>query len=127
MFGERLKRLREEKEVSQKDLGKAISIHERVVGYWESGNRFPRNEDMLNKIADYFGVSTDYLVGRTKQRNPKRVYNLDELKTMLPPEYKDLFKILDDDYIEFIVDINKEQIPIETLKALVDIIKKTNK
>lgn len=61
-FGDRLKQLRLEKTITQNELGDAIEISGRVIGYYESGDRFP-NEDVLKNIANYFDVSVDYLLG----------------------------------------------------------------
>jgi len=69
-FGDRLKQLREEKNVTQKELGNYLNISSRVIGYYESNDRFPKDEIILNKIADYFDVSLDYLLGRSLLRKP---------------------------------------------------------
>lgn len=59
----RLKQLRNEKHLSQKDFAKAMQVSPSTVGMWEQGRNEPSHE-MLKHIADYFGVSTDYLLGR---------------------------------------------------------------
>lgn len=66
IFGTRLKELREERGVSQRELAKTIGISKGAVYYYESG----RTPDIvtLEKIADYFSVSTDYLLGRGNAR-----------------------------------------------------------
>lgn len=64
-FGERIKKLRLEKGLTQEKLGKLIEISDRVIGYYETDDRFPKDEDILKRIADVFNVSTDYLLGRT--------------------------------------------------------------
>lgn len=71
VFGDRLKELREEKGITQKFLGKVINVSDRVIGYYESNNRFPKDEQTLKALADYFDVSIDYLVGRTSLRAPE--------------------------------------------------------
>ncbi|WP_051350727.1 helix-turn-helix domain-containing protein [Caloramator sp. ALD01] len=68
MFGSRLKMLREEKGLKQKDLAKIIGISDRTIGMYEQGRREPDFETLI-KIADHFGVTTDYLLGRTD--NPR--------------------------------------------------------
>lgn len=68
-FGERLKELRLDKDITQKELGSIIGVSDRVVGYYESDDRFPRDEAVLRSIADYFNVSVDYLLGRTDVQN----------------------------------------------------------
>jgi len=60
-FGERLKKLREEKQLSQKQLGKILDLDQRTISTYESDDRF-KNGDRLIKIADFFGVSIDYLL-----------------------------------------------------------------
>ncbi|MHB8063495.1 MAG: helix-turn-helix domain-containing protein, partial [Ruminiclostridium sp.] len=74
VFGDRLKALREEKEITQKHLGKVINISARVIGYYESNDRFPKDEIILKAISDYFNVSVDYLIGRTSLRSPQSEY-----------------------------------------------------
>lgn len=63
MFATRLKKLRFEKDITQAEFAKVIGVAQQTVGSWEKGNSAP-NYDMLNKIADYFNVSADYLLGR---------------------------------------------------------------
>lgn len=69
MFGTILKKLREEKNITQKDLSKYLGVSDRSVGYYETGQRTPP-PDIIEKIADFFDVSVDYLLGRTTIRNP---------------------------------------------------------
>lgn len=63
MFRIRLKKLRENKNLSQYDLAHDLSISQSAIGNWESGKREP-NFSMMQKIANYFNVSVDYLLGR---------------------------------------------------------------
>ncbi|WP_024834175.1 helix-turn-helix domain-containing protein [Ruminiclostridium josui] len=62
-FGDRLKKLRKERGITQQELGEIIHISDRVIGYYEANNRFPKDEKVLIAIADYFNVSIDYMVG----------------------------------------------------------------
>ncbi len=64
-FSETLKNLRKEKSVSRKELAEALCVSVRLVSYWENGLR-ECGFDMLIKIADFFEVSVDYLLGRTE-------------------------------------------------------------
>ena len=61
-FKDRLRELRIEKNLSRKQLALDLFVSERLISYWENGER-ECNFDMLVKIANYFGVSTDYLLG----------------------------------------------------------------
>lgn len=68
-FGSKLRSLREEKEWTQAYVGKAVGVSDRVIGYYEADNRFPKEERVLNALAELFNVSTDYLLGNTDLRN----------------------------------------------------------
>lgn len=61
-FAQKLKQLRTDKKLHQKDLANQLTIDQRTVSNWEKGIREP-NFDMLIKIAKIFAVSTDYLLG----------------------------------------------------------------
>lgn len=61
-FKERLKELRLEKELSQDELAKALKINQRSISNWETGVRQPDYETLV-LIAEYFSVTTDYLLG----------------------------------------------------------------
>lgn len=67
-FASRLRRLRERKGMTQKDIANHFQLGESTVSMYEQGKREP-DFDLLERIADYFEVSTDYLLGRTDQRN----------------------------------------------------------
>lgn len=68
MFAQRLKDLRQEKKISQTELASALNISNRTISMYEQGNSEP-NVEILLKIADYFNVTADYLIGRTSCRN----------------------------------------------------------
>ena len=60
----RLKELREEKNLTQWDVANGIQTSQRNIGRWENGEVIP-SADVVVKLADYFEVSADYLLGRT--------------------------------------------------------------
>lgn len=64
MIGKRLKELRINKKMTQEELGKKINVTKVSISGYENGNRSPDTET-LQKIADTFGVTTDYLLGRS--------------------------------------------------------------
>ena len=64
MFQIQLKKLRDQKGVSQQEFAHEIGVAQSAVGNWESGTREPRTIEQLEKIADYFDVTIDYLLGR---------------------------------------------------------------
>lgn len=61
-FNERLKELRIETKVSQKELGKLLNMSKMAISHWEKGNSEPCIEQ-LKTLATFFGVSIDYLTG----------------------------------------------------------------
>lgn len=63
-FGKKLRKLRIEKGLTQADLAATLSLGESTISFYESNKRQPDYET-LTKIADFFKVSTDYLLGRT--------------------------------------------------------------
>lgn len=69
-FGKRLKELRTNKGLTQNELGKILNVTNVGVAKWESDDRFP-DKEILTKIADYFDVTTDYLLCRTDIPNSK--------------------------------------------------------
>ena len=64
-FGEKLRMLREEKDLSQSELGKALNMTQRKISYIECGKYEPSVQD-IKALSEYFGVSADYLIGIKK-------------------------------------------------------------
>ncbi len=75
MFKERLKGLREEKGLKKKEMAEVLQIDETTYGKYELGKREP-DFNTLARLADFFGVSTDYLLGRTDNRNHESTQNI---------------------------------------------------
>lgn len=69
IFGAILRELRNEKDLSQNDLEKIIHKGKGTISLYEKGVRQADYETLV-KLADYFDVSVDYLLGRTKRRRP---------------------------------------------------------
>jgi HTH-type transcriptional regulator, competence development regulator len=67
--GDRIRELREERNWSQREFAKRVGINYSVVNRIELGKRNVEDHE-LAKIADVFGVTTDYLLGRTNNPNP---------------------------------------------------------
>lgn len=61
-FGENLKQLRKGRKLTQKDFGAKVGLSKAVVSKYENGMGYP-SFDVLVRIAQYFGVTTDYLLG----------------------------------------------------------------
>ncbi|MDM8128951.1 helix-turn-helix transcriptional regulator, partial [Paraclostridium benzoelyticum] len=80
-FAERLKQLRESKGLKQIELAKKLNLTSAALSQYEKGIREP-NSEMLKKIADYFNVSTDFLLGRIDK------ININKEKPKLDPSIK---------------------------------------
>lgn len=75
MKGNRIKLLREEKKIRQDELAKILSISPSAVGMYERDEREP-NDEITLRLAEYFNVSTDYLLGKSDVRNPEELKNV---------------------------------------------------
>ncbi|KXS41415.1 MAG: helix-turn-helix domain-containing protein [Candidatus Frackibacter sp. T328-2] len=67
MIGERIKELRKEKGLLQRELAEELNITQQTISLYESEKRYP-DAKSLNKMAKYFDVSIDYLLGNTDER-----------------------------------------------------------
>lgn len=78
MLKERLIQLREEKSLTKKDVAGFLKIDQSTYGKYELGKREP-DYDTLLRIADFFDVSLDFLLGRSDLHKPevKALHNLD--------------------------------------------------
>ena len=63
----RLKKLRKERNISQLKLALDLNMNQNSISRYENGEREADYETLI-KIADYFGVSLDYLLGRTENK-----------------------------------------------------------
>lgn len=75
MKGNRIKILREEKGMKQEELAKVLSISTSAIGMYERDVREP-NDIITLQLADFFNVSTDYLLGKSNIRNPEELKNI---------------------------------------------------
>ena len=66
-LNENIKNLRVAQGLNQVEFAKILCVTKQCVSNWENDNVLP-SIDMLCKIADFFGVSTDYLLGRSDKR-----------------------------------------------------------
>ena len=75
-FGERLKQLRLQENLTQQQLANRLGVTKSVVSYYELQERYP-SPDILIKLASIFHVSTDYLLG-LKQSETVDLYGLND-------------------------------------------------
>ncbi len=87
-FGQRLKSLREEKKITQDELAIHIGVGRPTIAGYETKGKQPSFE-ILEKLADFFGVSIDYLLGRTNDLNYKDMV-FDNDIALLIKHYKSL-------------------------------------
>ncbi len=65
----RLKELREDNDLFQKDIAESLGITQRNYSYFETGQTM-LTEDILTKLAKFYNTSIDYLLYRTDERKP---------------------------------------------------------
>ena len=67
----RIKELRKAKKISQLKMAMDLNTNQNTISRYETGEREPSISELI-KIADYFGVSLDYLVGRGDEKQHKK-------------------------------------------------------
>lgn len=67
-FGDRIAQLRKRENLTQEGLAKKIGITRASLSHYEKNRREP-DYDTLNKLANFFNVSTDYILGREEQKD----------------------------------------------------------
>lgn len=65
----RIKDLREEKELNQTQLGKIFNLNQKTISQYERKERQIPNE-LIIELAKFFNVTTDYLLGVSDKRKP---------------------------------------------------------
>ncbi|MGY3779298.1 helix-turn-helix domain-containing protein [Isobaculum melis] len=98
MLADKLKELRNKKNLTQKELAQLLNVSQQTIGSWEVGRAEPNNETLI-LLSEIFNVSTDYLLGK---KNDKQYWELTE------KEEKDVGKQIDKilDGMENDTDIN---------------------
>lgn len=92
-FGERLKKLRHDRGITQEQLAHALNIPESTIRRLETQDGIPRKE-RITEIASFFGESTDFLLGISKITNDQAKSAIENPKyARLPQEKK---KLIDD-------------------------------
>lgn len=74
MLGEKLKKLRNEKELTQKEIANILGVPRGTYAHYEVNKRTP-DYNLLRETAEYFHVSLDYLLDRTDQRDGTLIEN----------------------------------------------------
>lgn len=84
IFRDRMKKLREGRDLTQQALADALSIGKSAIALYETEKRQP-DPDTLRKLAAFFHCSTDYLLGLTNEPNPGTAVKLSASPT-IPPD-----------------------------------------
>lgn len=99
-FGNRLRNLRIEKNMTQAQLAKILGTSARTVSFIETGKYYPKNEEIIKRIASVFNVTADYLFGISELKNSNEsnalldCYEcLDENGRLHLMEYAELLKL----------------------------------
>ena len=77
-FGNILKKLRQDNNMTQDELAKKIDTSRSNIANYENGKNMP-SVDILEKIAKLFDCTTDYLLGKSDIRNPEKVIDIDDV------------------------------------------------
>ncbi|SET00546.1 helix-turn-helix domain-containing protein [Anaerobranca gottschalkii] len=85
----RLRELRKEKKINQLKLAMDLNMTQASISKYEMGKREPSLE-VLEKLSDYFGVSTDYLIGKSNIRKNIDLKSLNEDEINLILKYQKL-------------------------------------
>jgi len=95
--------LRKKKAMTQKQLAGILGIDQTAVSNWERGKGLPDNSNQL-KLADYFNVSRDYLLGRDSSDGPPLTLEISNIDLISHAEKNGLSI---EDLMEFIDFVNK--------------------
>lgn len=88
----RIADLRKQMKMSQNKLGEVLGVAQNTICNWEMGNRQPDNDSLI-KMADLFGVSTDFILGRDTDDISEEMVILNRAAKKMTPEQRK--KLLD--------------------------------
>lgn len=89
MFKDKLKQLRTERNLTQADIAKSIGVSAATIGNYEQGTREPRNNEMWQKLANFFEVTVDELMDKNYNPLGQKILPLTDNE---PNSEKDRFK-----------------------------------
>ena len=121
----RISELRQKNKLTQKELADKLNINYSVLSRIETGERSIRDDELLT-IADFFNVTTDYLLGRSSNPKLSRKNELDihrDLKAMKENFNKGALQMqldgeeLDDEVIQYILDNLEDALTIAKIKS----------
>lgn len=113
-IGTRIRGLREKKNMTQTELSEYLGMKTyTTVSKWESDDNFPKGKD-LKKLAELFGVSSDYLLGLSQDTSPSSISDI--YNKLEPPRQEKVYNFadeqLEEQQKEKVLEFpNKEKIP----------------
>jgi transcriptional regulator with XRE-family HTH domain len=108
-----IKKLREKKGMTQKELANALNVTQTAITYWETGKREP-NAEIIEKIANFFGVTPAYIMGW--ENTDEKKYYLNEETAKLAQE------MFEDEDMRSLFHM-KRDMPPERFQAHIDFMK----
>ena len=81
IMGSRIKQLREEKKMTQEELGNILGVQKSAVAKYENGKVSNMKRSSIKKLADFFGVSSAYILGYSEQQILQEAIKVDTLST----------------------------------------------
>jgi transcriptional regulator with XRE-family HTH domain len=108
-FAKRLKLLRQERELSQDDVAKVLGYKRSSISGYELGRNEPCYQDLC-KLADFFGVSVDFLTGKSQGKSIVEEDSIFTESNLSKSEIRDLLKFIKDPSTKKIIAVSKEVI-----------------
>ncbi len=119
-FQERLKQLREEQDLSKRELAVKLGIPPSTYYDYENGKTQPDLSKII-KIAEFFDVNSDYLLGLSDSRK-RIVLKREEFEHLIPPEYKEQTRELE--WIELEDFCKEKDLTAENVRIIIETVLK---
>lgn len=114
----RLRELREEKKLTQKELAAILNVTRSSIGQYENGE-VDLSTDLLYKYAEFFNVTTDYLLG--KSNSP------DEHLTIIQEAIRVARSDKDIEYVVVMEEAKENEVSAQEIRDFINIVKKRKK
>lgn len=118
-FGKRLKKLRNEKGINQKELADKMNTTKATISRYENDKQEP-SVLILEKLAEYFNTSTDYILGKSDARDPLWYEKL-------PAELQNFIKEENVEYLSVAFRAKEENWSPEAIEEVMKVIKSLKK
>lgn len=131
-FGERLRALRMEHNLYQKDLAKYLKVSVSTISNYETSTHLP-DAYIICRLADYFQVSSDYLLERTDIRDTCDILSMPLTETDTVSDYVELLMALDVEkckdakkYLDYLTFCSKKTAAIDLKQQIKKAMRKKN-